>query len=151
MKCIPVRARSAALFTRHCHGHVSDASRSDVTMATTSREGSGMSSFVMTLGACVTSAVPQALTTCHYTARDYYNVSIGFQMSVSDTPLDRAQVAPGVSTTSTPTYEVTVYSLPRRLPSTRSWARTAARGAPLTTAHSRLQAAPSSALATPLG
>lgn len=110
-----------------------------------------MSRSVMTLGACVRSAAPQALTTCHYTARDYYNVSIGFEMSVSDTPLDRAQVAPGVSATSTPTYEVTVHSLPRRLPSTRSWARTAARGAPLTTAHSRLQAAPSSALATPLG
>lgn len=65
-----------------------------------------MSQSIMTFGACVTSAVPHALTTCHYTARDYYNVSIGFQMSVSDTPLDRAQVAPGISTTSTPTYEM---------------------------------------------
>lgn len=133
-----MRAGSAALLTRHCHGHVSDASCSDVTMATTSRKGSGMSRYITTLGACVTSAVPRALTTCNYTARDCYNVSIGFEMSVSDTPLDRAQVAPGVSTTSTPTYEMMGYSLTRRLPSTHSCARlTQGQGrcprAPLTT------------------
>lgn len=157
IKCIPVRAGSAALFTRHRHGHVSDASCSDVTTATTSREGSGMSRSIMTLGACVTSAVPHALTTCHYTARDYSNVSTGFQRSVSDTPLDRAQVAAGIATTSTRTYEMMGYSLASRLPGTRSCARRTQgqdrcpRRCPGPWAHSRLQAAPSSSLATPVG